>query len=230
MALIDEVAPLEGARELIAELKERGHTVVLASSAKPTRSTTTSTCWSSRELVDGWTTSGDVEQTKPQPDLVARGAREGRRRRRGHDRRLDVGLRGRQARRRPVDRRAHRRLQPRGAARSRRRRRSIESIAELRRDLDVHSARLTFPAWAGDEGKCPHGRAWTIEGSTTATRLQARAHRRTAACSSATTGTAIRPRASSSCSGCCRSRAGWRAATAAPTSRSTTSCRSRRSA
>ena len=27
MALIDEVAPLEGARELIAELKERGHTV-----------------------------------------------------------------------------------------------------------------------------------------------------------------------------------------------------------
>ena len=34
MALIDEVAPLEGARELIGDLKERGHTVVLASSAK----------------------------------------------------------------------------------------------------------------------------------------------------------------------------------------------------
>ena len=35
MSLIGEVAPLEGARELIVELREREHTVVLASSAKP---------------------------------------------------------------------------------------------------------------------------------------------------------------------------------------------------
>ena len=28
-----------------------------------------------RELVDGWTTSADVEQTKPKPDLVARRSR-----------------------------------------------------------------------------------------------------------------------------------------------------------
>src|SRR3954465_2676822 len=32
--LIDEVEPLRGARELIADLKDRGHPVVLASSAK----------------------------------------------------------------------------------------------------------------------------------------------------------------------------------------------------
>src|SRR3954449_10255755 len=32
--LIDEVEPLEGARELILDLKQRGHAVVLASSAK----------------------------------------------------------------------------------------------------------------------------------------------------------------------------------------------------
>ena len=44
MALIGEVEPLHGARELIEELKERGHAVVLASSARRTRSTTTSTC------------------------------------------------------------------------------------------------------------------------------------------------------------------------------------------
>src|ERR671914_2745285 len=33
--LIEEVEPMNGARELIAELKRRGHAVVLASSAKP---------------------------------------------------------------------------------------------------------------------------------------------------------------------------------------------------
>src|SRR5687767_11148713 len=34
MALIAEVEPMEGSRELIADIKERGHMVVLASSAK----------------------------------------------------------------------------------------------------------------------------------------------------------------------------------------------------
>jgi len=35
MALIEEVEPFRGARELIVDLKERGNAVVLASSAKP---------------------------------------------------------------------------------------------------------------------------------------------------------------------------------------------------
>jgi HAD superfamily hydrolase (TIGR01509 family) len=69
-ALIDEVAPLEGARELIAELKERGHTVILASSAKAEEADHYVDLLVVRELVDGWTTSADVEQTKPEPDLV----------------------------------------------------------------------------------------------------------------------------------------------------------------
>ena len=70
MQLIDEVAPLEGARELIVELKERGHTVILASSAKAEEADHYVDLLVVRDLVDGWTTSADVERTKPEPDLV----------------------------------------------------------------------------------------------------------------------------------------------------------------
>jgi HAD superfamily hydrolase (TIGR01509 family) len=70
MALIEEVQPLDGARDLIGDLKERGHDVVLASSAKPDEVEHYLDLLDARELVDGWTTSGDVEATKPEPDLV----------------------------------------------------------------------------------------------------------------------------------------------------------------
>jgi len=70
MALLSEVAPLEGARELILELKERGHTVILASSAKADEADHYVDLLVVRDLVHGWTTSADVEQTKPKPDLV----------------------------------------------------------------------------------------------------------------------------------------------------------------
>ena len=70
MALIDEVAPLEGARELIAELKQRGHEVVLASSAKADEVEHYLDLLVVRDLADDWTTSDDVEKTKPEPDLV----------------------------------------------------------------------------------------------------------------------------------------------------------------
>ena len=70
MAIIEEVSPLEGARELILELKERDHTVVLASSAKPDEVEHYVDLLVVRELADGWTTSGDVERTKPEPDLL----------------------------------------------------------------------------------------------------------------------------------------------------------------
>ena len=70
MQLIDEVRPLAGARELIVALKERGHTVVLASSAKQHEVDHYLDLLDARELVDGWTTSADVERTKPEPDLV----------------------------------------------------------------------------------------------------------------------------------------------------------------
>jgi HAD superfamily hydrolase (TIGR01549 family) len=68
--LIDEVEPLEGSRELIEELKSRGHAVVLASSAKEDDIDHYLDLLDARELADGWTTSDDVEATKPEPDLV----------------------------------------------------------------------------------------------------------------------------------------------------------------
>jgi HAD superfamily hydrolase (TIGR01509 family) len=70
LSLIDEVEPFEGARELIATLKERGHTVVLASSAKENEVDHYIDALAARDLADDWTTSADVEATKPAPDLV----------------------------------------------------------------------------------------------------------------------------------------------------------------
>ena len=69
-ALIEEVRPLPRARELIERLKERGHRVVLSSSAKAEEVDHYLDLLDARELADDWTTSADVEATKPQPDLV----------------------------------------------------------------------------------------------------------------------------------------------------------------
>lgn len=68
--LIGEVRTMDGSRELIVALKDRGHTVVLASSAKADEVEHYVGLLDARDLVDGWTTSADVEQTKPAPDLV----------------------------------------------------------------------------------------------------------------------------------------------------------------
>jgi HAD superfamily hydrolase (TIGR01509 family) len=68
--LIGEVAPFAGARELIVDLKRRGHAVVLASSAKTDEVDHYLELLDARELVDAWTDSSDVEATKPEPDLV----------------------------------------------------------------------------------------------------------------------------------------------------------------
>ena len=68
--LIGEVEPLEGARGLIEDLSGRGHPVVLASSAKAEEVEHYLDLLDARELADGWTTSADVEATKPEPDLV----------------------------------------------------------------------------------------------------------------------------------------------------------------
>jgi HAD superfamily hydrolase (TIGR01549 family) len=68
--LIEEVEPFEGARELIAELKDRGHRVVLASSAKKEEVEHYLDLLDARDLADGWTTAADVEATKPAPELV----------------------------------------------------------------------------------------------------------------------------------------------------------------
>jgi HAD superfamily hydrolase (TIGR01509 family) len=68
--LIGEVEPMEGARELIEKLRDKGATVILASSAKQDEVDHYLDLLDARELVDGWTTSADVESTKPDPDLV----------------------------------------------------------------------------------------------------------------------------------------------------------------
>jgi HAD superfamily hydrolase (TIGR01509 family) len=70
LALIDEVEPLAHARELMERLCERGHEVILASSAKAEEVDHYLDLLDARELADAWTTSADVEATKPQPDLI----------------------------------------------------------------------------------------------------------------------------------------------------------------
>ena len=69
--LIDEVQTMDGSRELIERLKQRGHTVVLASSAKEDEVDHYLDLLDARGLADAWTTSADVAATKPAPDLVS---------------------------------------------------------------------------------------------------------------------------------------------------------------
>jgi HAD superfamily hydrolase (TIGR01509 family) len=68
--LIGEVQPMQGSRELIKDLREADNDVVLASSAKEWEIEHYIELLDAAEIVDAWTTSDDVEQTKPKPDLV----------------------------------------------------------------------------------------------------------------------------------------------------------------
>jgi HAD superfamily hydrolase (TIGR01549 family) len=71
MELIEEVEPLDGARDLLVGLNQRGHAIVLASSAKQDEADHYLDLLDARDLAKGWTTSADVEKTKPEPDVVA---------------------------------------------------------------------------------------------------------------------------------------------------------------
>ncbi|HYP55050.1 MAG TPA: HAD family hydrolase [Solirubrobacterales bacterium] len=70
MEMIAEVEALPGACELLRELHEDGLSVVLASSAKQEEVDHYLDLLGARDLVAGWTTSADVERTKPKPDLI----------------------------------------------------------------------------------------------------------------------------------------------------------------
>ena len=70
MELIGEVRPMQDSRELLEDVKRRGHTVVLASSAKAEEVEHYLDLLDARTIADAWTTSADVKNTKPQPDLV----------------------------------------------------------------------------------------------------------------------------------------------------------------
>ena len=68
--LIGEVAPFDDAGRLMTSLRERGHRLVLASSAKRDEVDYYLDLLEARGLADAWTSSADVDATKPEPDLV----------------------------------------------------------------------------------------------------------------------------------------------------------------
>ena len=68
--LIGEVQPFADARRLLELLDGRGQRLVLASSGKRDEVDHYLDLLDARDLLEAWTTSADVEQTKPDPDLV----------------------------------------------------------------------------------------------------------------------------------------------------------------
>jgi HAD superfamily hydrolase (TIGR01549 family) len=68
-ALLGEVRLLPGAVEMLRALRERGWAVVLASSGKPDHTEHAVDLLGGRSHVDEVTTSEDVEQSKPSPEL-----------------------------------------------------------------------------------------------------------------------------------------------------------------
>ena len=69
--LIGEIQPFEATRSLLEEVKGRGFRLVLASSGKTKHVEAFLELFGGRELADAWTTADDVENSKPQPDLLA---------------------------------------------------------------------------------------------------------------------------------------------------------------
>jgi phosphoglycolate phosphatase-like HAD superfamily hydrolase len=68
--MLGEVAPVDGAHELLAAMRTDGVRVVLASSGKPEHVDAFLDLVDGRSVADAWTTSEDVERTKPAPDLL----------------------------------------------------------------------------------------------------------------------------------------------------------------
>jgi HAD superfamily hydrolase (TIGR01549 family) len=66
-----EVAAVDGAHELLTGLRDDGARVVLASSGKPEHVDAFLDLVRGRDVAEAWTTSEDVERTKPAPDLLA---------------------------------------------------------------------------------------------------------------------------------------------------------------
>jgi HAD superfamily hydrolase (TIGR01549 family) len=68
--LIGEVAPFEGAHELLVELRDRDHPIVFASSAKQEETAHYVELVGAGDLIEAATSSADVATTKPAPDIV----------------------------------------------------------------------------------------------------------------------------------------------------------------
>ncbi|GAA1828988.1 HAD family hydrolase [Pseudonocardia ailaonensis] len=65
-----EIRAFGGVRELLAGIREAGPKVVLASSGAPEHVEVYLGLFDGRELANAWTTSDDVNRTKPEPDLL----------------------------------------------------------------------------------------------------------------------------------------------------------------
>lgn len=68
--MLGEVKAFDGATELLEQLRRRGFKVVLASSGKPQHVEHFLDLIDGRSYAEAWTTSKDVETTKPAPDLM----------------------------------------------------------------------------------------------------------------------------------------------------------------
>lgn len=68
--MMPEVQPFAGARELLVDIKKRGFKLVLASSGKQHQVEYYLDLLDGKSVADAWTTSNDVEKTKPEPDLL----------------------------------------------------------------------------------------------------------------------------------------------------------------
>jgi len=69
-AIIDEVELLDGAQELLEELRRRELRVVLASSGQPKHIDRFAELLGAPDLGIEWTRSGDADASKPEPDLI----------------------------------------------------------------------------------------------------------------------------------------------------------------
>ena len=69
-AMLEEMAPLPGARDLLVAIKKRGHRLVLASSGQQRHVDIFLDKLDARGIADDWTSSADVEASKPAPDLL----------------------------------------------------------------------------------------------------------------------------------------------------------------
>jgi HAD superfamily hydrolase (TIGR01549 family) len=68
--MLAEVRPFDGVRDLLGELRWRGLNVVLASSGAPEHVSHYLDLFDGRDYAQAWTTSEDVDRTKPEPDLL----------------------------------------------------------------------------------------------------------------------------------------------------------------
>ncbi|NUR14989.1 MAG: HAD family hydrolase, partial [Dermatophilaceae bacterium] len=69
--LIGDVRSFAGSRPLLEAVKELGLHLALASSGQPEHVQTFLDLFDGRSLADAWTTSDDVEESKPAADLLA---------------------------------------------------------------------------------------------------------------------------------------------------------------